>query len=130
MLNQVVCFAACAQAWRLPLALILPFMADDTDGSAADVGADSPTGAESEAEVKAKAVAKYSRAVGQLKDNDSLRAAVIKLLLAAVSAAVLAGLLWLTCGLQLGAHSLGGWVLAALLLAWRLVVWVWRLVVW
>lgn len=139
--------AVCAQVWRLPLFLFLPFMADAADGSAADVGADSPAGtcaeaeapwlsaAEAKAKAKARIVAKYSRAVGQLEDNDSLRAGATKLLLAAVSAAVLAGLLWLTCGLQLGAHSLGGWALAALLLVWQLLVWpplllVWRLVVW
>jgi hypothetical protein len=66
----------------------------------------------------------------ELTDNDSLKAGLTKLLLAGSSAALAWGVVWVTCVWQLGSHSLGGWVLSVLLLAWRVVVWLWRLLVW
>lgn len=61
---------------------------------------------------------------------DELRPGIFKLGLASVSAAVVYGLVWLTCLAQLGGHSLAGWLLVGLLVVWRAVIWVWDLVLW
>lgn len=61
---------------------------------------------------------------------DELRPGMIKLGLAAISAVVVYGLLWLICLAQLGGHSLAGWLLVGMLLVWRAVMWGWDFVLW
>jgi hypothetical protein len=81
-------------------------------------------------EIEAFANAECVRERELLQDNDSLEAGLAKLMLAAVSAACVWGVVWVTCVYQLGSHSLGGWVLEVLLVAWRVVVWLWRFLLW
>lgn len=65
-----------------------------------------------------------------LIDFDDLAPSLIKLALASLSGTAVYGVLWLTCQVPLGGHSLEGWLLLVLLLVWQLVVMLWRVVVW
>lgn len=110
----------CVQAWTIPLQVITAALVV--------FGPEAPT---THDEMGRVAGAACNAARAQLEEDDSLRAGLTKLLLVGVSAAVVWGGVWATCVWQLGTtHSLGGWLLAALLLVWRAALWVWRLLVW
>jgi hypothetical protein len=107
-----VCPVAWVQAWVAPL-YFLTFVRVQQKPEVWEV------------EGPAFARAEFSRALYKLEHNDSLSAGLTKLLLAAISAVFVWGVVTIT-----GVGQLGGSMLAMLVLVWRVVVWLWRLLVW